>query len=95
MSDFEDKQRAALADLETVRRGFSAKVEAMRSKVTAWAEDNARPPGNDDAAMTDALLEVAIERLLAVVSDKTEAFEFVEDVFKKVVRKPAADEPTT
>jgi len=55
MSD-DDKLRSALADLETVRRGFSAKVEAMRNKVAAWAGDNAHPPGNDDAAMTDALL---------------------------------------
>lgn len=85
----DDELRSALADLETVRRGFSAKVEAMRNKVAAWAADNARPPGNDDAAMTDALLEVAIERLLPVY-DETEASEFVEDIFKKVVRRKSA-----
>jgi hypothetical protein len=86
-----DKLRSALTELEAVKQAFPAKVEAMKAKLAAWVSANTGPE-NDDAAFTEALLELGIERLLALPYADENALEQVEDIFKKVAgRKPAPD----
>jgi hypothetical protein len=69
-----DKLRAALVELEAVKRAFPAKVEAMKTQLAAWVAANTGP-GNDDAAFTNALLELGMERLLALPYADENAFE--------------------
>jgi hypothetical protein len=76
-------QQKLLVELEAVKRAFPAKVEAMKTKLAAWVAANTGP-GNDAAAFTNALLELGIERLLELPYADENAFEQIEDIFKKV-----------
>ena len=46
-----DKLRSALAELESVERAFPGKVEAMKTKLSAWVIANTGP-GNDGNTAT-------------------------------------------
>jgi hypothetical protein len=60
--------------------GVPAKVEATKTKLAAWV-DASTGPGNDDAAFTDALLELGMERLLELPYADENAFEQLEEIF--------------
>jgi hypothetical protein len=77
------KLRRALVELEAVKQAFPDKVEAMKTKLAAWAAANTGP-ANDAAAFTNALLELGIERLLALPYSDENAFEQLEHIFTKV-----------
>ncbi|HXC11796.1 MAG TPA: hypothetical protein VNV39_03035 [Stellaceae bacterium] len=84
MSD-DDKQRAALANLDAVARAFPAKVDAMKTRLAAWVAANTGP-GNDDAAFTNALLELGMERLLEYPHADENAAEELENISKPAKR---------
>ena len=83
-----DKLRAALTELEAVKQAFPAKVEAKKMKLAAWVVANTGP-GNDDAAFTNALLELGIERLLELPYDEN-AFEKIEEIFQRLAGRKRA-----
>jgi hypothetical protein len=85
-----DTLRSALAELEAVKRAFPAKVDAMKTKLAAWVDANTGP-GNDDAAFTNALLELGVERLLELPYADENAFEQVEKIFKKIEARNRAN----
>jgi hypothetical protein len=66
-----------------VKEAFPAKVEALKTKLAAWVVANTGP-GNDDAAFTNALLELGMEWLLELAYADENAFEQIEDIFEKV-----------
>jgi hypothetical protein len=84
-----DRVRSSLRELDAVQQAFPAKVEAMKMKLAAWVLSNTGP-GNDDAAFTNALLELGIERLLKLPYSYENAFDQVEDTFKKVEARKRA-----
>jgi hypothetical protein len=77
-----NRQRAALRELEGVKQAFPAKVETLKTKLAAWGADNTGP-GNDDAAFTHALLELGMERLLELPFADENAVEQIEDILRK------------
>ena len=81
-----DKLRSAPADSDAVKEAFPGKVEAMKTKLAAWALTNTGP-GNDDAAFTYALLELGIERLLQQPFSDENAFQELEEIINKVVAR--------
>jgi hypothetical protein len=84
-----DKLRAALTELEAVKQAFPAKVEAKKMKLAAWVVANTGP-GNEDAAFTNALLELGIERLLELPYADENAFEKIEEIFQRLAGRKRA-----
>ena len=85
MSHSNDKTDAQLAaNIDTIRQGFTAQIEAMKDSLAVWAEENSTR-GNS-GVITVALLELAVERHLKHFDEKSAA-ELMQGALNKVLRR--------
>ncbi len=85
MSHSNDKTDAQLAaNIDTIRQGFTAQIEAMKDSLAVWAEENSTR-GNS-GVITVALLELAVERHLHHFDEKSAA-DLMQGALDKVLRR--------
>jgi hypothetical protein len=73
-------------NLETIRRGINLRIAQLKQQLFRWIDQNAS--ADDDVPLTNALLEIAIERHLDLLGSESETMDFVTKTLQHVVHKP-------
>jgi hypothetical protein len=72
------------AHIDTIKQGFTAKVDAMKDSLAVWAKEHSTR-GNS-GVITIALLELAVERHLKYFDEKSAA-DLMQGALNKVLRR--------
>jgi hypothetical protein len=81
-----DDAAALSVDIETIKRGHDAKIQAAKQALARWAAEAQERPGQG-GTITLAMLELGIERHLEHFPDEKSATELVQGVLRKVLQQ--------
>jgi hypothetical protein len=72
-------------NIATIKRGVEARAAEIKRGLVQWLDETASPADNTPVSI--ALLELAFDRYLAIHDDPADAFDLIQAVFRRAVRK--------